>query len=61
MAPEVYAAFVRGFTAAWDAEQKGCAVAEEDGREELKRRGRKIDSRVVWAGLGGRGGCGGRI
>ncbi|WP_237480693.1 recombinase family protein [Lichenibacterium dinghuense] len=36
MAPEVYAAFVRGFTAEWNAAQKGRAVAQEGQRDELK-------------------------
>ncbi len=31
MSPDVYAAFVRGFTAEWNAAQKGRAVAQEGG------------------------------
>ena len=46
MAPEVYAAFVRGFTAEWNAEQKGRGVAQEGQIDELKRLDRKIGNLV---------------
>ena len=53
MAPEVYAVFVRGFTAAWNAEQKGRAVAQEGQREELKRVDKKIGNLVGVIGESG--------
>ena len=52
MAPEVYAAFVRGFTAEWNAEQKGRAVAQEGQRDELRRLARKIANFVDTIGEG---------
>ena len=54
MAPEVYAAFVRGFTAEWNSEQKGRGVAQEGQRDEQKRLDRKIANLVsVLAASGG--------
>ena len=41
MAPEVYAAFVRGFTAEWSNVQKGRAVEQEGQHDELRRLGRR--------------------
>ena len=52
MAPEVYAAFVRGFTAEWNSEQKVRAVAQEGQRDELRRVTRKIDNFVDAIGEG---------
>ncbi len=46
MAPEIYAAFVRGFTAEWNQEQKDRAVAQEGQRDELKRIEKKISNLV---------------
>ncbi len=53
MSPDVYAAFVRGFTAEWNAAQKGRAVAQDGQREELKRVTRKIDNLVDVIGESG--------
>ncbi len=47
MAPEIYAAFVRGFTAEWNVAQKGRAVAQESQRDELKRITCKIGNFVT--------------
>ena len=52
MAPEVYAAFLDSFTAEWNAEQKGRAIAQDGQREELKRLGRKIANFVDMIGEG---------
>ena len=53
MAPEVYAAFVRGFTAEWNAAQKGRAVEQEGKRDELRGLGGKIGNLVSAIGLSG--------
>ena len=52
MAPEIYAAFVRGFTAEWNEAQKGRAVAQEGQRDELRRVIRKIGNFVDTIGEG---------
>ena len=54
MASEVYAAFLRGFTAEWNAEQKGRAVLQEGQRDELKRLTRKIGNFLDEIGEGHR-------
>lgn len=54
MAPEVYAALVRRFTAEWNAEQKGRALAQEGQRDELKRVSRTIDNLVAVIDMSGR-------
>ena len=53
VAPEVYAGFVRGFTAEWNAEQRGRAVMQEGQRDELKRLAHKIDNLVCVIGESG--------
>ena len=52
MAPQIYAAFVRGFTAEWNGAQKGRAVAQEGHRDELKRLTCKIGNFVDAIGEG---------
>ncbi len=46
MPPDIYAAFVRGFMAEWNVEQKGRAVEQDAMRDELKRINQKIDNFV---------------
>ena len=53
MRPEVYAAFVRGFTAEWNAAQNGRAVAQEGSRAELKRVEKSIVDDVRGVGESG--------
>ena len=37
MTPDLYAVFVRGFKAEWNAEQKGCSVEQDRRRDEVRR------------------------
>ena len=53
MAPEIYAGFVRGFTAEWNREQKDRAVAQEGQRDELKHIEKKISNLVGAVGESG--------
>ena len=53
MAPDVYAAFVRGFTAEWNAAQKGRAVEQDGKRDELERLARTINNLVSAIGSSG--------
>ena len=52
LAPEIYAAFVRGFTAEWNVVQKGRAVAQEGQRDEMRRITCKIGNVVDTIGKG---------
>ena len=52
MAPEIYAAFVRGFTVEWNREQRDRTLAQEGQHDELRRVTRKIGNFVDTVGEG---------